>query len=92
MVVAPPTSIFRIKTGRHKIIFRDLAMTTTEAIDRTIAIDAREDDILKSTHASGIEFDNLTIWGFERGISIEGSGEESQWDITGVRVNHLHDC
>ena len=64
----------------------------------TIAIEARQD--VGPGFTNEIEFDNLTIWRFDRGISIEGShilnpnpepgheGEFLQWDITGVRVNH----
>jgi hypothetical protein len=53
-----------------------------------IAIEAKETTDLLGTFTSGLEFDNLTIWGFAKGISIEGSGAALQWDITGVRVNH----
>ena len=85
-------SIFRIRTNRHKIIIRDIGLTTNVSNNTgTIAIDAREtEENFAGTYTSGIEFDNVTIWNFERGISIEGSGQVLQWDITGVRVNHCN--
>lgn len=81
------TAIFHIGTDRHKIVIRDLAMMSI-ALRGSIAIEAKETDDLHGTFTSGLEFDNLTIWGFEKGISIRGSGPALQWDITGVRVNH----
>ncbi len=81
-------SIFHIGTDRHKIVIRDLAMTSEHG--RGTAIEAKETTDLLGTFTSGLEFDNLTIWGFEKGLAIEGSGEALQWDITGVRVNHCN--
>jgi hypothetical protein len=93
-------SIFRIRTNRSKIIIRDIGLTTIGGAGTgTIAIDAREDVIHQNTY--NIEFNNLTIWGFDRGLSVEGShlidpttNEFEQWDITGVRVSHctIVDC
>ena len=97
---SPDCCIFRIRTNRSKIIIRDIGLTTIGGAGAdTIAIDAREDVIHQNTY--NIEFNNLTIWGFDRGLSVEGShlidpttNEFEQWDITGVRVNHctIVDC
>lgn len=82
------SSIFTIKTNRQRIVIRDLGMTTLGAdiLPGTKAIDAYED--IPGLTVTAIEFDNLTIWGFERGISVEGSHLTDQWDFNNVKVNH----
>jgi hypothetical protein len=90
IVMADTIRLFRIGGFRHKIIIRDIGLTRASGVGSGgIAIDCREDEQnFGLGSSSGIEFDNVTIWKFERGISIEGSGQVLQWDITGVRVNH----
>ena len=88
-------SIFRIRTDRHKIIIRDIGLTTTGSHNNTIAVDAREIEAnLPNTYTSGIELDNVTIWNFWRGFSVEGSANNLQWDISGIRIDHctIVDC
>lgn len=92
---SPDCSIFHIGTNRHKIIFRDIGLTTTDSHANTIAIDAREIEAnFAGTNTTGVELDNVTIWDFDRGFSVEGSGVNLQWDITGTRISHstIVDC
>jgi hypothetical protein len=84
------SSLFKIGTNRQRIIIRDLGMTTlgTAILPGSRAIDATED--IPGGTVTGVEFDNLTIWGFERGISVEGSHLSDQWDFNNVKVNHCN--
>ncbi len=93
VLTSPDCRLFHIGTSRHKIIFRDIAVTTeVENNADTIAVDLRASEDVATTFSSGIEFENVTIWNFDRGISIEGSNTVTklEWDITGVRINHCN--
>jgi hypothetical protein len=80
--------LFTIDTNRQRIIIRDLGMTTlgSDILPGTTAIAGIR--TIPGGTVAGIEFDNLTIWGFDRGISVEGADGADQWDFNNVRVNH----
>lgn len=90
VLTEPEQSIFRIDTNRQRIIIRDLGMTTlgVDILPGTKAIDGTRN--IAGGTVTGIEFDNLTIWGFDRGISVEGSDGADQWDFNNVKVNHCN--
>ena len=80
-------SIFFIGSSRYKISIRDIGLTTdgVGALAGTKAIEAAGTSAVGN--ATQIEFHNLTIWGFDKGISVEGDSGSDQWDFTNVRVN-----
>jgi hypothetical protein len=94
ILTSEDSKLFRIRTNRSKITIRDIGLTATLGIDsRNIAIDAREDVINQNTY--NIEFNNVTIWNYWRGISIESAhitdphtGTLEEWDITNVKIDH----
>lgn len=89
ILTEPNTSMFTIGTNRQRIAIRDLGMTTLGsaiALPGTKAIECAEEK--PGFTVTGLEFDNLSIWGFDRGISVEGHpNDPSEWDVTNVRVN-----
>jgi hypothetical protein len=89
-LTTPNQSIFLIGGNRRRITIRDLELkaTTTKG---TIGIEAAGEYPNSSFQ---IEFDNLSISGFDRGISAEGNGPRDQWQIENVRVHHttIGDC
>lgn len=89
VLATPNSSIFTIKTNRQRIIIRDLGLTTlgVDILPGTRAIDAQED--APGLSVSGVEFENLTIWSFDRGINVESIEDDPvEWDFNNTRVNH----
>lgn len=82
----PDQSIFLIGGNRRGIVIRDLELKATTR-KGTKAIEAAGEFPNSSFQ---IEFSNLTITGFDRGISVEGSGpgEQRQWQFENVQVHH----
>jgi hypothetical protein len=84
ILTTPNQSIFFIGGNRRRITIRDVELRglTTNG---TKGIEAAGEYPNSSFF---IEFDNLTISGFDRGISAEGHGPRGEWQIENVRVHH----
>jgi hypothetical protein len=87
----PDQSIFFIGGSRRRILIRNLELKAT-TLKGTKGIEATGPVTNPSFE---VEFNNLLISGFDRGISVEGNGaDQSQWEFDNVRVQHstIGDC
>ena len=89
-LTTPNQSIFFIGGNRRRILIRDLELKATTT-NGTKAIEAAGEYPNSSFQ---IEFSNLSIAGFDRGISVEGHGPRGEWQFENVRVHHstIGDC
>jgi hypothetical protein len=83
-------SIFFIGGNRRRITIRDLELKANTT-NGTKAIEAAGEYPNSSFQ---IEFSNLSIAGFDRGISVEGHSPRGEWQIENVRLHHstIGDC
>lgn len=87
----PDQSIFFIGGGRRRIMIRNLELKST-TMKGTKGIEAAG---AVPNSSFEMEFNNILISGFDRGISVEGSGPDlAQWQFDNVRVQHstIGDC
>ena len=89
-LTAPDQSIFFIGGNRRRILIRDLELKAT-TLKGTKAIEAAGE---YGSSSFQIEFSNLSISGFDRGISVEGHSPRGEWQFENVRVHHstIGDC
>ncbi|MGB7926155.1 MAG: glycosyl hydrolase family 28-related protein [Pyrinomonadaceae bacterium] len=89
-LTADNQSIFFIGGNRRRITIRDLELKANTT-NGTKGIEAAGEYPNSSFQ---IEFDNLSISGFDRGISVEGHGPRGEWQFENVRVHHtaIGDC
>ena len=87
----PDQSIFFIGGGRRRIMIRNLELKST-TLKGTKGIEAAG---AVPNSSFEVEFNNILISGFDRGISVEGSGPDlAQWQFDNVRIQHstIGDC
>lgn len=93
LLTEPNQKVFTIGEGRRNIKIHDLeikaqygSISPFKLMAGTIAIAAAGKDLNKPT--IDVEFRGLTITGFERGISVEGSLPNGQWQFDHILVDH----
>lgn len=91
-LTVPGQKIFTIGENRRRITIRDIelkaapqSVTPYKIMDNTIAIDAKGRAPQSSFE---IEFSNLTITGFDRGISVTDASGAAAWQFDNVLVDH----
>ena len=91
-LTVPNTSLFTIGENRRRITIRDIELKASPAsvtpytlMPGTAGIRARG---AAPSSSFEIEFKNLTITGFDRGISVEDSRNQGAWQFDNVSVDH----
>jgi hypothetical protein len=92
-LVVPNQKLLTIGENRRRITIRDIELKAAPAsvtpyvvMKGTIAIDARGSAPNSSFE---MEFRNLTITGFDRGINVEDTKQEGAWQFDNVSVDHV---
>lgn len=91
-LTVPNQKLFTIGENRRRITIRDLELKAAPAsltpyvlMTGTAAIDARG---AAPNSSFEMEFRNLTITGFDRGINVEDSKQQGAWQFDNVSVDH----
>ncbi|MEO7507333.1 MAG: glycosyl hydrolase family 28-related protein, partial [Pyrinomonadaceae bacterium] len=93
LLTVPNQKVFTIGEGRRNIKIHDLEIKAQYAstspfrlMAGTIAIAAEGRNLNQPT--IDVEFRGLTITGFDKGISVEGSSAQGQWQFDHILVDH----
>lgn len=93
LLTAPNQKVFTIGENRRNIKIRDLEIKAQYAslrpfklLENSIAIAAEGHNLNLPT--IDVEFRGLTITGFDKGISVEGSDAKGQWQFDHILVDH----